>query len=277
MAHFPNVSNPEYFRQAFRPCASQRLFYPVCYLTPKYIILFIQFFQLILPEYDSVIHIDSDAILLSPVEQLWDYFDRMNSSQILGMAPDNTNPLTSYYKVGYKLYRGVEKIPTPTEYSLNSGVILMNLTRMRQVKFFDQLEPIVKQYNDSIKWFVNDFLTIYLGLNPDRYLNVSCRWNYVTDHCSTGQLCRSADKLGVALLHGSRQTFLIEDIEPAFHIVYSVFRNYKLNSDLTENLINPLKSELIKAKNTKCGRISYTFISPIYNYVNNQPLNVLNI
>ena len=220
-----------------------------------------------------MIHLDSDTILLSPVEQLWSYFDKMNSSQILGMAPDNTNPLTSYYKADSLLDEGLRKIPAPTEYSLNSGVILMNLTRMRQVKFFDELEPIVKQYEESIRWIVNDYLSIYLSRYPDRYMNVSCRWNYLNDHCRDGQFCLDAETLGVALLHGSRDTFLIQDKEPVFHIVYSVFRNYSLNSDLTENLINPLKNELINANNLKCGQFKSIFISSIYNNVNNQSLN----
>lgn len=212
--------------------------------------------QLILSDYDSVIHVDSDVIFMSPVEQLWHYFSAMNSSQIMAMAPDNTNPNTSWYKL---FNAGQQRIPVPTEFSLNTGVILMNLTRMRSVDFFSQLEPIVKAYEKSINWFVNDFMSIYLSRYPDRYLNLSCHWNYLTDHCSAGQLCPAADRSGVALLHGSRSTFVVPYKEPAFYAVYKVFLKYRLNSDLNNELLKPLRNALKDTEHTECGRLSHIF------------------
>ncbi|CAG2107088.1 unnamed protein product [Medioppia subpectinata] len=221
-ATFPNVSNPEYFRKAFKPCASQRLFYPI-----------------LLPNYDSVIHIDSDSIFLQPVNELWQHFQRMNGSESVAMAPDNTNPNTSWYK---NYNTGRHRIPTPTLYSLNTGVILMNLTRMRETDFFGHLEPIIGTYGSRINWFVNDFMSIYLHQFPDRYLNVSCRWNFLTDHCDEGlALCPAAHRLGVGLLHGSRHTFMSWSRAPAFRAVYLAFLDYQFNTDLRLNLVLPLK------------------------------------
>ncbi|CAG2169952.1 unnamed protein product, partial [Oppiella nova] len=198
---------------------------------------------ILLASYDSVIHIDSDSIFLSPVEQLWQYFGHMNATQVLAMAPDNTNPSTSWYK---NENTGAHRIPTPTLYSLNTGIILMNLTRMREIDFFGEMEPIVHKYGARIKWVVNDIMSIYLHRHPHRYLNLSCRWNYLTDHCDAGQVfCESAHTSGVALLHGSRGTFMAGTRAPAFRAVYLAFLYYEFNTDLQLNLVLPLKRNLM--------------------------------
>ncbi|XP_054157607.1 glucoside xylosyltransferase 2-like [Oppia nitens] len=188
-AKFPNVSDQHYYRNFYLKCATQRLFYPV-----------------LLPNIDSVIHVDSDVIFMSPVEQLWKHFEYMTGEQMFAMAVDNMNPNTSWYlKIAHN---DSLRIPNPTVYSFNTGIILMNLTQMRNTNFFGEMDPIFKQYKNRIHWIVNDFMTIYLAKYPNRYMNLSCIWNYLTDHCDAGQLCTDADQYGVAVLHGSRSTFV---------------------------------------------------------------------
>ncbi len=213
-----------------------------------------------MPNYDSVIHVDGDVIFLAPVEQLWNYFEKMNSTQMLALATEDMTETSWYTKSN--------RVPIPTKYSLNTGIILMNLTRMREVNFFDNLEPIVIEYENEIKWFVNDVMGIYLYNNRDKYLELPCSWNYLTDHCKKGQLCENAELNGVAVLHGSRSSFFLET-EPSFKTVYSVFRNYEFNSDVN-NLFKSLSEGLNKTPNTKCGNFSHIFLKRIEEFIENQ-------
>ncbi len=213
-----------------------------------------------MPNYDSVIHVDGDVIFLAPVEQLWNFFDKMNSTQMLALATEDMTETSWYIKSN--------RVPIPTKYSLNTGIILMNLTRMREVKFFDDLEPIVIKYGNDIKWFVNDVMGIYLYNNPDKYLELPCSWNYLTDHCRIGQLCENAELNGVAVLHGSRSSFFLE-IEPSFKAIYSVFRDYEFNSDIN-NLVMNLSESLNKTSDTNCRKLSHIFLKYVNKFIENQ-------
>jgi UDP-xylose:glucoside alpha-1,3-xylosyltransferase len=200
------------------------------------------------------------VIFLAPVEQLWNFFEKMNSTQMLALATEDMTE-TSWYI-------NSNKVPLPTKYSLNTGIILMNLTRMREVNFFDDLEPIVIEYGNDIKWFVNDVMGIYLYNNPDKYLELPCSWNYLTDHCRKDQLCESAELNGVAVLHGSRSSFFLKT-EPSFKAVYSVFRDYQFNSDVN-NLVKNLSEGLNKTSNTKCGKFSHILLKRVKQFIENQ-------
>ncbi|XP_054157606.1 glucoside xylosyltransferase 1-like [Oppia nitens] len=197
-----------------------------------------------LSDIDSLIHVDSDVIFMSPVEQLWKHFEYMSGEQMIGMSVNNMNPNTSWYRM---IERNDNlRLPKATIDSHNTGIILMNLTRMRTTNFFSEMDPIFKQYKKRIHWIVNDFMTIYLAKYPNRYMNISCIWNYLTDHCNAGQLCTDADRYGVALLHGSRHTFVKTNTEApnaaAFRAIYQTFLEYKLNTNILQNLIKPMEN-----------------------------------
>lgn len=94
---------------------------------------------------DSVLYIDTDALVLSDLKILWDKFQLFNDSQLLGVVPEAEHAsLTSYNdEIGYPYYGKV---------GINAGVMLMNLTRMRTFGFTEKLYPIFKEYSKSLKW-----------------------------------------------------------------------------------------------------------------------------
>lgn len=93
----------------------------------------------ILPDYERIVHVDSDVLFLDSPGRLWQQFERMESLQQMAMATENMDHMTSWYKK-------LAKIPYVGEFGVNSGVILMNLKRLRQVHFEHYLEPIVDFY-----------------------------------------------------------------------------------------------------------------------------------
>lgn len=79
---FPNDEKIAW-KTIFRPCATQRLFYPS-----------------LLTEFDSVLWMDSDSIFLTSPENIWYEFSQMNSSQVIAMAKEDEIPGGSYHE-GY--------------------------------------------------------------------------------------------------------------------------------------------------------------------------------
>ena len=53
---------------------------------------------------------------------------------------------------------------------VNSGVMLMNLTRMREVKWVQAMIPYHKEYKYRITWGDQDLINIYFHFKPGRII-----------------------------------------------------------------------------------------------------------
>lgn len=102
---------------------------------------------------DSIIYVDTDILFLSPVENIWQYFYKMNENQIAGMAKENEDFATGWYN-RFARHPFVEPL------GVNSGVMLMNLTRMRNYNWDQYLEPIYDKYRLNIVWGDQDIINI---------------------------------------------------------------------------------------------------------------------
>ena len=112
------------------------------------------FSQTILPEHDSVLYIDTDVLFLSPVDKIWSHFKLMNPDHIAGMSYESEDFSSSWY-------HRFAKHPFYRPYGLNSGVMLMNLTRMRRFGWNEQLlESILLKYRSKIVWGDQDIINI---------------------------------------------------------------------------------------------------------------------
>lgn len=81
-------------------------------------------FQLILKDVDSLLYVDTDIIFLQAVEEIWALLSRFNSSHLAAMAPEHEEP-----RIGW--YNRFARHPYYGKTGINSGVMLMNLTRIR--------------------------------------------------------------------------------------------------------------------------------------------------
>ncbi|XP_041110388.1 glucoside xylosyltransferase 1-like isoform X3 [Polyodon spathula] len=107
---FPSGNAAEW-KRLFKPCASQRLFLPI-----------------ILKDVDSLLYVDTDILFLQPVDEMWSFFRELNSTQIAAMAPEHEEP-----SIGW--YNRFARHPFYGKTGINSGVMLMNMTRIRK-KYF---------------------------------------------------------------------------------------------------------------------------------------------
>ncbi|XP_026057792.1 glucoside xylosyltransferase 1-like [Carassius auratus] len=107
---FPS-ENAREWKRLFKPCASQRLFLP-----------------LLLKQVDSVLYVDTDVLFLRPLEDVWSFLSRFNSSQVAAMSPEHEEP-----RIGW--YNRFARHPYYGQTGVNSGVMLMNMTRIRHTLF----------------------------------------------------------------------------------------------------------------------------------------------
>nr|XP_061825563.1 glucoside xylosyltransferase 1-like isoform X4 [Nerophis lumbriciformis] len=268
---FP-TENENDWRKLFKPCASQRLFLPVCssnivsnqtyakiMLKNK---LFPIFPKLILKEVDSLLYVDTDILFLQPVEYIWALFTEFNASQLAAVAPEHEEP-----RIGW--YNRFARHPYYGQTGINSGVMLMNMTRLRDTFFknditavtlqwSEMLIPLLHKYKLNITWGDQDLLNIIFHHNPESLYVFPCQWNYRPDHCVYGSNCKLAEKEGVFILHGNRGVYHNEK-QPAFRAVYEAIKQYSFGDNMETSLLQPLEASLQTTTNSYCGQVSHLF------------------
>ncbi|NXQ67985.1 GXLT2 xylosyltransferase, partial [Quiscalus mexicanus] len=148
-----SVGNAQEWKKLFKPCAAQRLFLPV-----------------ILKDVDSLLYVDTDVLFLRPIDDIWHLLREFNSTQLAAMAPEHEMP-----KIGW--YSRFARHPYYGSTGLNSGVMLMNLTRIRSARFKnslipggltweEMLYPLYQKYKNYITWGDQDLLNIIFYFNP---------------------------------------------------------------------------------------------------------------
>lgn len=84
--------------------------------------------QVILKEVDSLLYVDTDVLFLRPMDDIWSFLKEFNTTQLAAMAPEHEIP-----KIGW--YSRFARHPFYGKTGVNSGVMLMNLTRIRNTLF----------------------------------------------------------------------------------------------------------------------------------------------
>ncbi|XP_054717429.1 glucoside xylosyltransferase 1-like [Uloborus diversus] len=226
--HFPNGSEGEEWKKLFKLCACQRLFLPS-----------------LLQHIDSLIYIDTDVLFMRPVENLWQYFSKMNKSHIAALCPEHEDFATGWYN-------RFARHPFYEPLGVNSGVMLMNLTRMREFQWETYLPPIMREYKLNIVWGDQDIINIIFHFHPEKLYIFPCEWNYRPDHCMYASVCKTAEKNGIAVIHGNRGVFQ-NSKQPAFKALYNAMFEFSLG-DVPSKLLVPLKKYLFETLNTNCGK-----------------------
>ncbi|XP_062852789.1 glucoside xylosyltransferase 2 [Trichomycterus rosablanca] len=244
-----SVGNAEEWRKLFKPCAAQRLFLPV-----------------ILKDLDSLLYVDTDVLFLRPMDDIWEFLKAFNDTQLAAMAPEHEIP-----KIGW--YSRFARHPFYGVTGVNSGVMLMNLTRIRSTLFRnsmiasglsweDLLHPLYQKYKNHITWGDQDLLNIIFHYNPECLYTFPCQWNYRPDHCMYGSNCKGAEEEGVSILHGNRGVFH-DDKQPSFKVMYDSIRNYPVGENMVQSLFYTIQTKFLDTVNTLCGRIPQVFLKQI--------------
>ena len=104
---------------------------------------------------------DTDVLFLTDLDDIWKQFKLFNESQLAALAPEHEDPNMGWYN-------RFARHPYYGKLGLNSGVMLMNLTRMRAFKFVDKFYPLYQTYKYNITWGDQCLLNIFFHFNPGK-------------------------------------------------------------------------------------------------------------
>ncbi|XP_067655590.1 glucoside xylosyltransferase 1-like [Haliotis asinina] len=241
---FPSGGKSDDWKQLFKPCASQRLFLPT-----------------LLTNVDALIYVDTDILFLSPLEGIWSFFQLFNSTQLVGLAPEHEDAAAGWYN-------RFARHPFYGKLGVNSGVMLMNLTRLRESVWLPSMIEYYKEYKLKITFGDQDLINIYFHDFPEQLYVFGCDWNYRPDHCMYMSVCRPAETNGAYILHGNRRAFMNEK-QPAFKATYDAFKEHRLGDDIQYKLLVQVERNLEAAAKSNCGQLRQIFTKQIQIYSSN--------
>ncbi|KAK7076970.1 Glucoside xylosyltransferase 2 [Halocaridina rubra] len=217
----------EQMKNLLRPCSSARLFLPE-----------------ILTDLDSAILVDTDALFLSPPEELLTKIYHFDDKQAVGVAQTSSGYDFLHRMIPYVKPRGA-----------NTGVMVMNLTRLRSLPggwtgtTLNAFDTFRKRIGGTA---TNDIVNIALALNPDLVYTLSCVWNYGPGACWRGEnTCQESEVMGCSLLHGTSAAFVSRK-NPKFKAVYEAWKDHEMGSPLS-TLLDSIKWR-IEADNSAAVR-----------------------
>jgi len=213
---------------------------------PRFRCAYVRFyFPSALPKVDSLIYMDGDAIITGNVMQVFDQFSKMNSRQMIGavndMEPENDRfPDKTEWVVG--------GIPHLTRNGFNSGILWMNLTRMREFGWEERFTRVYQDYSRNIADTLDQqILNILVYFNPELLFVVPCQFNFGPASCEGGFFCRAAieDPLGIQLIHGNGFSFKqgrpLHGVYKHFEQFYYTRNSYSVDY-IKDNLLKPIRS-----------------------------------
>lgn len=125
----------------------------------------------ILTNYDKVIYLDSDIIVTTDIGKL---FDMDLEGNYLGAVRDFNSITNMQYmpemRSYFKEFLGIEKMGL----YFNSGVLLMDLNLLREIKLVQKSMDLLKRF-DSLKYPDQDILNI---ICTDNHLLIDGSWNF---------------------------------------------------------------------------------------------------
>lgn len=207
----------EQMKGLLRPCSSARLFLPDNFT-----------------DIDSAIYLDTDILFLAPPEELLEEMKLFDDKQAVGMAQASS---------GYSHGMG---IPFPKPKGLNTGVILMNLTRLRALSGGwggTTLRAFDKYRRRLSKTATNDIINIVLGEMEELYYPLECVWNFGPRTCVKNvTLCPESQVKGVSILHGTTASFIKKN-NSRLRLVFKAWKEHPFGSPIT-SLITSIEAEL---------------------------------
>lgn len=249
------------YKNWWAPCASFRLFLPE-----------------VLKDEDAVIYVDTDVIFLTDISELWNKFTDFNEHQVAALAPRKQ----SGYSVPISNPNFIDIPENHVKTQVNSGVFLMNLTRMRSPIFNtdytlssenltwskELLFPLYQKFNKDMAGDQN-LVNVIFHYNAKLIYFLDCKFNYHHKFCidrNPTSWCKNAEVDGASIIHGSARAFY-NNYAPAFKAVFIAFQieNYFNNTDkLPAIILNNLREEEVE-RHPHCGNKVHVFTNAIVN------------
>lgn len=153
--------------------------------------------KIILPDAineSKIIVLDTDVTVFNDVSILWDLFQSFNKDQVLGLVENQSN--------WYLKSSSYSRNPWPAlGKGFNTGVILMDLQRLRAKKFSKLWENTTKYVLKGIPETTladQDVINALLKYNPKFIYVIDCTWNVqLSDHTLSDTCYNNVDQINV--------------------------------------------------------------------------------
>ena len=158
----------------------------------------------VLPHVERLLYVDGDTLLVYDPRRVWAEFALHNDSTMLNMAWEGSgyHGVFTYYVQkdrGFPFYR---------PWGLNAGVLLMDLRKIRRVRFdggqrdwSGEVQRIYAQYGDKLEFGDQDVLNIICAEHRELCMPLPAGYNYraglVENRGSFGK------ERGVTIMHGA--------------------------------------------------------------------------
>lgn len=155
---------------------------PTCEQYPKSIYLKIYGLNLLDPKIEKVIYLDTDLIVLSSIDKLYDM--DLEGKMLLAVPEMDETIQLAKSKSSIQNY---SELSIPANHKmLNSGVLLINLSKWRKNNICYKIEQYLKFNSKSIKLFDQELINTVLW---DDWESLPLKWNITTDYyCRNGWL-----------------------------------------------------------------------------------------
>ena len=205
----------------------------------------------ILVDVDSVIFVKPDILFLDAPEKLWRVFGKFNTSHIAGAGVECGEDGINCQ------YTNILPYPYLKPHGLSSNIMLMNLTRMRNLKWQATLIDIYSRHKNQLNYGDQDILNIYFATREPTLYRLGCEWNYRPRFCRDKHLCRSSvRRKGIRALHRGKANFGNLNLNEFF----ATFADYRFEENFTERFLNVLQAKMaslrLRYDLKSCGNVA---------------------
>lgn len=196
-------------------------------------------------------------IVTGNIGELWSHFDKMSSSQLIGVARNN-EPENHF--VDHLPGFGDLALHPSAPKGLNSGLLLMNLTKMREANWTSRFSRLWEDYSKILPNLEDQrSLNMFTYLDPGQLYVVPCQFDIMHTNCDWGWICKAAeaDPKGIQVVHGAGNQF---QGEGRFKSLYKAYRDFKWSTkesilgQFTRKIAKPVRKSYKLKRNvtSKC-------------------------
>ena len=153
--------------------------------------------KLILPEVvneSKILVFDTDVTILNDVGLLWRLLNDFNEDQLLGLVENQSNWYTKQLSYDKRSWPALGK-------GFNTGVMLMNLQRLRERNFTQMWETTAKRVLEIMFETIladQDIINAVIKEYPNIVYRIDCTWNIqLSDHTLSKACYADANRLNV--------------------------------------------------------------------------------
>ncbi|KRX26823.1 Glycosyltransferase-like protein LARGE1 [Trichinella nelsoni] len=181
--------------------------------------------KLILPKILStsvtkVVVLDVDILFVSDIFELWNFLSKFNDSQVLGMTENQSDWYLGNLFLDYKPWPALGR-------GYNSGVILMNLLKLRAINWTELYKAVTKEllntYNRT-NLADQDIFNAVIQRLPALVYRLPCVYNLQLNDNARRELC-SYDQADMKIIHWNnyRKPLLENPNESHYRSLYQQF------------------------------------------------------